>query len=38
MIAFLMTASLAVAISCTGIGAGLACVLLARSFLQGGRE
>ncbi|MEN1942391.1 hypothetical protein WCE55_00800 [Luteimonas sp. MJ293] len=42
MIAFLidiaLVAILTVAITCTGIGVGMAGVLLARSFLQGGRE
>lgn len=38
LLAILMAASLAAAITCTGIGAGLFCVLVARGFLQGGRR
>lgn len=33
----LLAASLGVAISCTGIGAGLFCVLAVRDFLRGRR-
>ena len=33
-----LIATLIVAIACTGIGVGMAGVLLARGFLQGGRK
>lgn len=36
VIGVVTVAALGVAITCTGIGAGLLCVLTARGFLQGG--